>query len=356
MSLVGKVGRKRPRAIIAMTFVYIILSIGALTTLYPFATMMTTGFKGTTDQNDNKLVPAFWGDKSELKIKYFDDKYAGNASWMNSAKYTSPADTATIVEYETFLNQLPPDQWIAGFTTPSTNVTSRLNLTWQKWLKKKYKSVGEVNTAFTEFNGAFQQITPPSERLDDPSWNPKSDKKWEDWVEFKKQLPAEFRIPISANRLYQEFLRTKFKNQLGDVPKRVRFEKPTGKDIPDFSQARLTNQNLPIELEFYETAIPKTFKENGTIENQWRNWVASSGNTALKATETLPMAGFDAYYLDRNSETIKSEFNWRNYNYVLDYILINGRAVANTIIFCLLTILIQLPVNPVAAYALSRFP
>jgi multiple sugar transport system permease protein len=356
MSLVGKVGRKRPRARIAMAFVYLILSIGALTTLYPFATMLTTGFKGTTDQNDNKLIPSFWSDQHELEAKYLDDKYAGNASWMNNAKYTNPADQATIVEYEKFLNQLPPDQWIAGFTTPSTNVTSRLNYEWQQWLKTKYKSVEEVNTAFTEFNGAFQQITPPAERLDDPTWNPKDDQKWADWLAFKKQLPAEFRIPISANRLYQEFLRTKFKNQLADVPKSVKFEELKGKDTPDFSQARITNQNLPIEKEFYEIALPKPFIENGTIENQWRNWVASSGDPSVKATETLPQASFDSYFLAKNAASIKHNFTWRNYGYVLDYILINGRAVVNTIIFCLLTILIQLTVNPIAAYALSRYP
>lgn len=356
MSLVGKVGRKRPRARIAMTVVYLILVIGAITTLYPFVTMLTTGFKGTTDQNDNKLIPAYWSDQKELEVKYIDDKYAGNASWMNNAKYTDPANPATLKEYEDFLDQLPPDQWIAGFTTPSTNVTSRLNSKWQLWLKTKYKSVGEVNAAFTEFNGAFQQITPPSERLEDPTWNPKNDQKWADWIEFKKQLPAEFRVPISANRLYQEFLRTKYKNQLGDVPKSVTFKTPVGKDTPDFSQARLTNQNLPIEKEFYAKGLPAPFNENGTIENQWRNWVATSGNPEVKITDTLPQASFDTHYLATHSQIIKSDFTRRNYVYVLDYILINGRAVANTIIFCLLTILIQLTVNPIAAYALSRYP
>lgn len=356
MSLVGKVGRKRPRAIVAMAFVYLILIVGALTTLYPFATMLTTGFKSTTDQNDNKLIPAYWNDQNELLTKYIDDKYAGNASWMNSAKYTDRADSATLEEYRKFLSQLPPDQWLAGFTTPSTNVTSRLNLTWQSWLKKKYKSVEEVNSAFTEFNGAFQQITPPSERLDDPTWNPKSDQKWSDWIEFKNQLPSEFRIPITANRLFQEFLRSKFKNQIGDVPRGVKFENPIGKDVPDFSQARLTNQNLPIELEFYNSAIPKPFKEDGTLENQWRNWIASSGKPSLKASETLPVASSDSHFLTQNVTQVRREFTWRNYNYVLDYILINGRAVLNTILFCILTIIVQLTVNPIAAYALSRYP
>ena len=85
MSLVGKVGRKRPRARIAMVVLYTILCLGALTTLYPFVLMISTGFKGPTDQNDNKLIPTYWSEietkdeKGALKPesllgKYIDDK------------------------------------------------------------------------------------------------------------------------------------------------------------------------------------------------------------------------------------------------------------------------------------------
>jgi multiple sugar transport system permease protein len=41
---------------------------------------------------------------------------------------------------------------------------------------------------------------------------------------------------------------------------------------------------------------------------------------------------------------------------VLDYIALNGHALWNTALFCILAILTQLTVNPLAAYALSRYP
>jgi multiple sugar transport system permease protein len=44
----------------------------------------------------------------------------------------------------------------------------------------------------------------------------------------------------------------------------------------------------------------------------------------------------------------------RNYGYVLDNVLLDGRTVLNTVLFCLLAVLTQLIVNPLAAYALSR--
>ncbi len=45
----------------------------------------------------------------------------------------------------------------------------------------------------------------------------------------------------------------------------------------------------------------------------------------------------------------------RNYLVVLDYILLHGRGVLNTIVYCILAVLSQLIVNPLAAYALSRY-
>jgi multiple sugar transport system permease protein len=60
MSLVGQVGRKRFRARFALLVIYTLLCIGAVTTLYPFVLMASTGFKGSTDQNDNTIIPSYW--------------------------------------------------------------------------------------------------------------------------------------------------------------------------------------------------------------------------------------------------------------------------------------------------------
>ena len=78
MSLIGQVGRKRPRARLAMALLYLVLCLGAVTTLYPFVLMLTTGLKGPTDQNDNAIVPKYLSDDKELLTKYLDDKYAGD--------------------------------------------------------------------------------------------------------------------------------------------------------------------------------------------------------------------------------------------------------------------------------------
>jgi multiple sugar transport system permease protein len=51
----------------------------------------------------------------------------------------------------------------------------------------------------------------------------------------------------------------------------------------------------------------------------------------------------------------RREFTTRNYAMVLDFILLHGNALRNTVIYCVLAVLTALIVNPLAAYALSRF-
>ena len=65
----------------------------------------------------------------------------------------------------------------------------------------------------------------------------------------------------------------------------------------------------------------------------------------------------DAHYLsflDSRAE-LRWEFVTRNYRTVLDYLLFHGRGILNTAIYCTLAVLFALLVNPLAAYALSRY-
>lgn len=52
---------------------------------------------------------------------------------------------------------------------------------------------------------------------------------------------------------------------------------------------------------------------------------------------------------------LKWEFLVRNYVTVFNYIVLHGRGVFNTVVYCVLAILSALIVNPMAAYAMSRY-
>ncbi len=61
----------------------------------------------------------------------------------------------------------------------------------------------------------------------------------------------------------------------------------------------------------------------------------------------------------REFQKIKSDLKWeftiRNYITVINYMVLHGRGVFNTVIYCSLAILSALIVNPMAAYAMSRY-
>ena len=60
------------------------------------------------------------------------------------------------------------------------------------------------------------------------------------------------------------------------------------------------------------------------------------------------------FFLD-NVSKLRREFVALNYRTVADYLLVHGRAMRNTLIYCGLAVLCALIFNPMAAYALSRF-
>jgi len=349
-----------------MAILYVILSVGALTTIYPFVLMISTGFKGATDQNDNKLIPTYWteiesrDEKGVLKPesllgKYIDDKYRGDAGMIASSRIGADASPTEIDRYRRFLMELPLDYWMAGFQQAPNQVTSRLVNRYQGWLKRRYPTINDLNVAYTEENTAFQTVVIPSEQLDKKSWVPKRDRKYLEWLEFKATLPAEYRIPVRTQWIFQQWVKSKYQGQFPLVPddlkgKATKFEELT---VPSYNAYM---------AEFNEKGLPIRYW-GGAAESQWLRYV-DHGNLGITKEDGLipisqahlPIAGFEKATLLQNQAFVKRDFTLRNYSYVLDYILLNGRTVWNTVFFCFLAVITQLTVNPLAAYALSRYP
>ncbi|MBX3120128.1 MAG: carbohydrate ABC transporter permease [Fimbriimonadaceae bacterium] len=350
MGLVNRVGRKRPRARFAMGMLYLILTAGAITTVYPFLLMLSTGFKGSTDQNDNQLIPEYWSNvaemdedgqlaKGSLLNKYLDDKYAGDATMIATTRTGEEATPDRIATYVKFLEELPLDYWNAGFRLASTQVTSRLNAEYQAWLREKYSNdINALNKAYIEENIDFRTVSPPAEMLERKVWKAKDTVKYREWLVFKRSLPAEFRVPIREQKLFQDYLKSKYQNQLANVPPIVVGE------AENFDQITLPRGG-PVLDDFYANWLPERYK-NGASEATW----------ATVSQEPMPIEAYERAFVASKASEIRREFAARNYTYVIEYIVINGRALWNTAIFCLLAIGSQLIINPLAAYALSRFP
>lgn len=339
-----------------MALLYAILCVGALTTLYPFVLMISTGLKGPTDQTDNVVVPKYLLDDKELLKKYIDDKYAGDTFNIHSNKMGADASPEIVKKYEAFLMQLPPDYWQAGFRNAAAQVTGKLQIQYHNWLRKRFKTIDDLNKAYIEENVGFQTVSAPPEPFDLPQWKPSPGAKWTDWLIFKQTLPAEFRIPVRTQWLWQKYLASKYKNQLRKAPKELvggakgfySLSLPSY-GFPGFNIIWHLETKVVLDLfqEFSAKQQPRFIQDS--IEYKWKRYCNG-------LEEPIPIAAFDASTLSTTAGPVRAEFASRNYGYVLDYILLNGRAVWNTFLFCLLSIITQLTVNPLAAYALSRYP
>jgi len=332
-----------------MALLYFVLCVGAITTLYPFLLMVTTGLKGTTDQSDNAIVPKYLLDDHELFGKYVDDKYADDKFNIASNAVGTDAPAESVEKYRQFLAQLPVDYWQAGFKNAPNQVTGKLSIRYHQWLRKRYKSIDDLNKAYIEENVGFQTVSTPAEPFDLPQWQPTPGKKWTEWQEFKQTLPAEFRIPVRTQWLFQRFLASTYKNQFAMVPQGIAgsakgFEE-IGMDLAE-PDTQLSRDVGGLLRDFKVKEQPR-FLSN-SVESQWSKF---NGNRV-----PMPIGAADRAFLKANASVVRKEFAGRNFGYVLDYILLNGRAVWNTVLFCFLAILTQLTVNPLAAYALSRYP
>ena len=334
MALVGRVGKRRLRARGAMLFLYALLCLGALTTLYPFALMVSTGLKGATDQNDSHLIPAYLQDDAELFTKYISDKYSGDAAAIAGSRIGTRADRQELARYRSFLLTLPVDQWVAGFRTAPSGVTSRLQTRYQSWLRTKFgNDLTALNRAYVEEAVGFQTVLPPNELWDRKTWKPPKSAKFQDWLKFKATLGPEFRLPVRPVRIYQEWLRARYQNRFASVPEA----------LAAGANSFETLKFQPSERSAFErVALPVRYVSSDS-ETQW-------GKTEM------PIEADERQYVTSHLAEIRREFASRNFGFVIDYVLLNGRAVLNTAIFCLLAIATQLIVNPLAAYGLSRYP
>ena len=351
MPLISTVGRNSWRTRVAVAFLYVLLCIGGLTMVYPFLLMMATGTKGPTDQNDNRLVPAFLSDDYELFRKYADDKYSGQVD--QAAMFYGTEDTAKLMSstrgevdvalapisademrrYEAFLMELPADQWEAGFRLGPGRINSKLSEIYQEYVMGKYGSVDAVNKAYIEQNLVLQTIQPPAERFAVARWEPAGDQKWKDWIAFKETLGPEFRIPVSVKGQWVKHLRSKFNNQFDRVPIATKGGASRFEDVP-------MNGGEAEFKAFLSGKLPARFR-SVNAEGLWGG--------------PLPQAGYDVAKMKADAPELKKSYSLGNFSFILDYILVHGRAVWNTFVFCLLAVLTHLIVNPLAAYALSRY-
>ena len=420
MAHIARIGSNSPKARLGIAAIYAVLVVGALTTVYPFLLMVATGMKSQNDYNDftpRGLVPRYLVSDAALFNKYAEDKYANNLDDINGA-YNSHFDkpqsvaplpaTANADSWARFEETLPLADRKAGFGEHDA-APSLLLLRYRDYLRREFKNdIRAYNAAFTEEAVGFDTVTPPFERTAQREWEPDLEKpKVRDWTAFKQTLPPNFLITATADPLYRAYLRQETYNddlkalntawgtgyadwgqiilprvppanavrptQAADWEKFVRTKYPlrllgVDKSALPAWRAFLTRRNRAGAT---TAALPQTVPQTGDAHTDWIAFIATDAPLAALSADSpenrwraaihdpaaLPdQATVDARYIAAHAGEMRREYATRNFRMVADYILLHGNAVPNTVVFCLLAILSAVIVNPLCAYALSRYP
>jgi len=123
----------------------------------------------------------------------------------------------------------------------------------------------------------------------------------------------------------------------------ILFITPSGDVFAD--PGTYTCQGYMILFKYLKDKYKTIAAANKLLKTNYRDW--SDIKSQQQAAHYL--------WIKDNSAMLKWEFVRRNFISVFDYIVLHGYAIWNTFVYCFSAVLCALIVNPLAAYALSRF-
>lgn len=190
---------------------------------------------------------------------------------------------------------------------------------------------------------------------------------WESFV--RGFLHPQF-IKVDATQLpsWSAYLKAKY----GEV---VHLNKLYASDYSAFNQVPMPDDRITVSAQLTDYLIFIADDELcatdalllDTPELRWRAYLENKYET-VEAAEIahardyesfaqvkMPQLEADANYVQAHAGDLRMYFGLNNYRMVMEYILFYGNGIRNTVIYCLAAIALALLVNPLAAYALSRY-
>ncbi|MGC8861863.1 MAG: ABC transporter permease subunit [Armatimonadota bacterium] len=452
MAIIPTVGRRSFKLRLVIAGLYVVLSAGAVTMVYPFLLMLASSITSGADVNNYSIVPRYLYNDAALFPKYAEDRYAGDVDLINQYYGTDFAKIDNIEppkvdpnsrqvreqveDWERFVASLPSYYKQAGFEGYMQSPSKLLDR-YRAFCRRRFKGdIRLLNRTYLEENQSFETVYTPFERFKMREWEPDNSPKMREWLAFKQRLPAYFLRPITIDPTFAAFLRdTVYNNSIEDL------NRSWGTRISSFREAHLAEtapdhpgrrkdwekfvrEMLPFRYmqlapgavgpyraflrerykgsiahlnryyqadyrSFDQIDLPKKLPAGGSRLVDWMDFIAKrvpvqvirAVNTENLYREHLrkrfgtlqavnaafgtnyrsfseivpPVYVADYIHVVKNARAIRTDFITRNYRVVINYILLHGRAVLNTAIFCLAVILTHLIVNPMCAYALSRY-
>jgi len=452
MSIIPSVGRRNLKTRIVIALLYLVLTTGAVTMVYPFMIMLGSSITSGADMNSYAVIPNYLLKVSAIFPKYAEDRYAGDIELINSyygteypkvddvvAPKLNSASTALrrqALDWDRFVRSLPAHYKQAGFEGYMQS-PSDLKVRYQRYCRKRFgNDIAKLNRIYLEESESFQTVYPPFERFKAREWEPDKSAKMQDWLKFRQSLPAYMLRPIMVDPAFAAFLRDgRYEASIDKL------NKSWGTKLKSFSEARLapTPPTHPNQRKDWETfvremmpfrymkvapgaepvfraylkqryggriaelnrrydasyasfeaiSLPAKMPSTGSALVDWMDFIAKrvpldairvvntenlyrerlaktmGGLAAVNKAfgtdyksllaVTPPVHNADWYYVSHHTGELRRYFLTRNYATVIDYIVLHGNAVLTTFIFVAAVILTHLIVNPMCAYALSRY-
>lgn len=434
MPIISTIGRRsfKVRALIAS--MYALLTLGALSMLYPFTLMLSGSVKSEADIGDLSPFPKFWFDDRVLFQKYVESKYNGSldglavawrrdvASWQTietppdvNSPYVEPfrrwrtitndwtlghcsgnrllprnarefrhamretfgddniqafvEETDLPIRSWTELN--PPAENVFRFPSPDKGMMKRFRdfakqqptrdrivtnsdgIFSRVFVKTKYPTLDQLNAAAGTNFASFDDVALPRTAPENPTLR----NLWEEYVRQDVDLTFVRLSPAQAAN-YRAFLRDRY----GTVEE---YNRQTGRNVASFEDVEFPAalpKNRAEQVDWEEflrdaTLCPLEAISLHTPRHDFEDYLAAqTGGTLRQLGDVkLPVAAADYRDCMENTSDLRWEFTTRNYKQVFDYVILHSRGVVNTVIYCGLSILLALTVNPLAAYALSRY-
>jgi len=380
MPILSAIGRRSPKSRLLIAAIYAALGLGAVAMLYPLGLMVAGSTKSIADQRENVLVPRFLVADEALWQKHLEALFNESMDALNVAfdsDYAAfedvplpPPDApgAELVPlWREFLasGQLPATAIVLGhFWAPQAGAFPRELREFRRRLREKYAALPALNAALgTDFDAWYAVFIQPPAYLF-PQTVPDATPLATEFDAFKTAAPDWCLTVLSVEGFFRKlYLKPRHSKDV------AAYNAAHGTAFASYAEVPLPRacpaDDAPLAQQewrdFTANSLSPLWQRDGVLdtpETRWRDWLAarqeSEAYSAI-ASSPMPQLAHHAALFRAHKAEIRREFLGRNFQTVFDYVLFHGRGIANTAIYCALAVLLALLVNPLAAYALSRF-
>ena len=221
MALFGPVEQRTLGARLLFGCVYLVLGLGSISMVYPFLLMLGASVTSDTDFDQWRVIPRYLYNDLALYQKWMDDRYGEDFDVGRRAHRLE-------IPHFRYLESIPPyspdqpemarrvDDWLECLRTLPDDLVVAFNIdqfryrtTHQKfarWLQQRYHN--DIHAYNQNFSSPYTRFSeaPPAEAYLSHKWRPDHSHAREEYLEFRRTLPAHDLMAVLASDGFRSYL------------------------------------------------------------------------------------------------------------------------------------------------------